>query len=174
MINGFSWENFRVQDLNDKERAEHAYKEVMGEDNHFLSHKGLMSEYWLREWLVEGRCEELDFSRWEPSRWRADAFMLRECQFKQRGLVLEIGEWRRVMKEDMLFFKDKHYYDRTGGLTEMFETALYRLLERWCKKLKLTGNGKEISDVVTILEDLTPVNAMDSIIFICMKEGGSY
>ena len=101
----------------------------MNEGMHFLSHKGLAPGYWLRDWLIEGRCDEYGFSRWEPSRWRADAFMLRECQFQQRGSVLEIGEWRRIMRENMLFFKDRHYYDRSGGLIHMFETALNRLIE---------------------------------------------
>ena len=79
------WEILRTQDLNDKERAEYAYKEVMNENIHFLSYKGLESEYWLREWLIEGRCGELDFSRWEPSRWDKEAFTLRESKYRQKA-----------------------------------------------------------------------------------------
>jgi hypothetical protein len=46
------WLNFRNQDLNDKERAEHAYKWIMGEQQHFLAHKRLMEEYWLGDGLL--------------------------------------------------------------------------------------------------------------------------
>ena len=57
------WKNIRNADLNHKERAEGAYEELMKEQAHFLSHKGLRSEYWLEGSLIEGRCDELRFSR---------------------------------------------------------------------------------------------------------------
>ena len=136
----------------------------MNENSHFLSYKGLESEYWLREWLIEGRCEELDFSRWEPSRWDKEAFTLRESKYRQKARMLTIGEWRGILDGNMMVFKDKHFYVRKGGIKEMFEVALHRLVERWCAKLKLGGETELDQDEVIILDDRTPINQIDSLI----------
>jgi hypothetical protein len=157
------WEKFNEKDLNNKERAERAYKEIMKEGQHFLSHKGLMKEYWLRDSIIEGRCNELDFSRWELSRWDKSLLMLRESQVQGRGQVLAISEWRRVLAERMMMYKDNHYYVREGGLLEMFNEAIEKMMGRWCDRLKLDGVRSQIDDFV-VLEDRTPYGPMDSLI----------
>ena len=53
------YEKLRASELNAKERAEFAYKQIMSEEIHFLSHRGLQIEYWMRGMLVDGRCDDL-------------------------------------------------------------------------------------------------------------------
>ncbi len=55
--------SFNLSDLNAKERAEMAYAKIM-RDGNFLSHLGLETEYWLRGWMYEKRCDEFKLFSW--------------------------------------------------------------------------------------------------------------
>ncbi len=79
------YEKLRASELNAKERAECAYKQFMSEGIHFLSHRGLQIEYWMRGILVDGRCDDLKFLSWVKSVWDGRVYMVQECQYARRG-----------------------------------------------------------------------------------------
>jgi hypothetical protein len=89
------WKQIRHRDLNHKERAEGAYEELMKEESHFLSHKGLGAEYWMWDRIIDGRCAELRYSRWDKSTRMIGGYEMLESRFgsqKNRGQTLTIGE----------------------------------------------------------------------------------
>jgi hypothetical protein len=155
--------SFNTSDLNAKERAEMAYTKIMADGN-FLTHQGLETEYWLRGWMYEKRCDELKLSSWGKSIWSNDMFMLEVSQFKQRGRTLRVGEWRRVLAENMIFYKNKHYYTRQGELMEDFEEAVEQNLKVWAEKLGMHIEGGRVESEVIELEDLTPTGPCDSLL----------
>ena len=158
------YEKLRATELNAKERAEIAYKQLMAEETHFLSHRGLQSEYWMRGMLVDGRCDDLKFSSWVKSVWDGRVYMLQECQYSKMGEKLTIGEWRRVLTERMLMFRDNHYYSREGGLIESFELTLETHMRRMSERLKLGGKDMTVESEEIILIDKTPVGSIDSLL----------
>ncbi len=158
------FEKLRASELNAKERSEMAYKELMVERTHFLSHRGLPAEYWMRGMMVDGRCDELKFSSWVKSVWDERLFMLQECQYSKRGENLTVGEWRRVLAEKMLMCRDNHYYTREGGMMGSFEHAIDVLTGRMAERLRLEEGGGSIGTEVISLIDHTPVGYMDSLL----------
>ena len=158
------YERLRATEMNNVERTEMAYKQVMADGTHFLSHKGLQVEYWMRGMMVDGRCDELKFSSWVKSVWDGRLFMLQECQFSKRGDKLTIGEWRRVLSEKMLMFRDNHYYSREGGLMGSFERTIEILMMRMSKRLRLGEDNMGVRTEVISLIDNTPVGVIDSLL----------
>ncbi len=109
------YERFRGVDLNTKERAEMAYKCLMASSNHFLSYKGLDTNYWMRGLILDGRCEELKFSNWVKSHWDGEYDMLQESKFNRRSDRLTAGEWREILSERMLMCRDKTLLHKKRG-----------------------------------------------------------
>ena len=158
------WRNIRSSDLNHKERAEGAYEELMKEQVHFLSFKGLEANLWLRGTLIEGRCEELKFSRWEKSSRQKGAYELLESKYDGRGRILAYGEWKEVVKEKMLMFGDKHFYVRGGDLNVDLERAMDAIEIVWHRKLGLGGAGVPRVAEDIHLVDLTPTGPCDTLL----------
>ena len=95
------WRTMNALARNHKERAEGAHEELMKENTHFLSHQGLTPDFWLHDKLIDGRCEELKYSRWDKSTRMDRGYELLECRFgseRNRGKILNLGEWREVFK----------------------------------------------------------------------------
>ena len=85
------WRRINKVARNHKERAEGAYEELMKEATHFLSHEGLISDFWMNDRLVDGRCEELRYSRWDKSTRMERGYELLESRFgsqRNKGQVL--------------------------------------------------------------------------------------
>ena len=158
------WKKIRSTDLNHKERAEGAYEELMKEQSHFLSHKGLGAEYWLEGSLIEDRCEELRFSRWDKSSRQKGAYELVESKFEKRGRILAYGEWKELIKEKMLMFGDRHFYVRDQDLNEDMEKAMDELGRKWHMKLGLEcGVSTRIVEDIQLI-DLTPMGPCDTLL----------
>ena len=171
------WRNIRDIQLNHKERAEGAYEELMKESTHFMAHKGLEPRFWMKDSLIDGRCDELKYSRWDKSTRAVGAYELLESRFginRNRGHVLTHGEWKHVFKERMLMFANSHYYVREKDISEDMEEAMEEVMKIWRKKLKLEGvvGNRIIEDIQLI--DLTPIGPCDSLLVaeaIISKEG---
>jgi hypothetical protein len=157
-------EKFRTNELSPKERAEITYRRLVAEQNHFLAYKGLEWEYWMRGMLIDGRCTEMKFSSWIKSHWDKDRYMLMECQFSKRGDKLTVGEWKKVLEEMMLMFRDDHYHTREGGLTEDFEKTIEVLSDRLCTKMGLGKDTTRVEEEEVTLIDLTPRNSLDAVL----------
>ena len=149
-------------DLNGKERAEMAYKKIMKENGSFLDYRGLEEIYWLRNWLVENRCKEYDFSMWVKSLWSSERYMLEVSQFDRRDRVMTYGEWMKIFQGKMMFSRDDHNYAREGGLSAEMEAASEEVILDWCAKLGLDDNGGRVDTEVIELLDLTPTGPMDA------------
>ena len=87
--------------------------------------------------LIEDRCEELRFSRWDKSSRQKGAYELVESKFEKRGRILAYGEWKELIKEKMLMFGDRHFYVRDQDLNEDMEKAMDELGRKWHLKLGL-------------------------------------
>ena len=96
------WRRINELARNHKERAEGAYEELMKEATHFLSHEGLISDFWMHDRLVDGRCEELRYSRWDKSTRMERGYELLESRFgsqRNRGQVLNSGNGKKYLKK---------------------------------------------------------------------------
>ena len=114
--------------------------------------------------LIDGRCTEMKFSSWIKSHWDKDRYMLMECQFSKRGDKLTVGEWKKVLEEMMLMFRDDHYHTREGGLTEDFENTITALSDRLCAKMRLGSDTTRVEEEEVTLIDLTPRNSLDAVL----------
>ena len=152
---------------NHKERAEGAHEELMKEAIHFLSHQGLIADLWMHDKLIDGRCEELKYSRWDKSTRMERGYELLESKFGSqgnRGQILSVGEWRVVFKEKMLMFSNKHYYVRKKNIMEDMEEAMKKVQEIWHNRLGMVGGvvNRQMEEVHLI--DLTPEGPCDSLL----------
>ena len=117
--------------------------------------------------MVDGRCEELRYSRWDKSTRMVRGYELLESRFgsqRNRGQVLNLGEWKEVFKEKMLMFSNKHYYVRRQDISEDLEEAMKSVQEIWHRRLGLGagGNNRLLEEVHLI--DLTPIGPCDSLL----------
>ena len=161
------WRNFKHHDLNPKERAEGAYGELMREETHFLSHKGLGSEYWMWDRLIDGRCAELRYSRWDKSTRMTGGYELLESRFgsnNNRGQTLTQGEWREVFKEKMLMYRNKHYYIRSEDIMRDLEEAMEEIQKEWRIRVGVEGEGSNREAEEIHLVDLTPTGPCDTLL----------
>ena len=161
------WKKLMHRDLNHKERAQGAYEELMKEEGHFLAHKGLGAEYWMWDRIIDGRCDELKYSRWDKSTRMAGGYEMLESRFgshRNKGQTLAHGEWRQLFREKMLMFSNKHYYVRDKDLSENLEEAMEVLRELWWARLGIgRGGGDSIVEEVHLI-DLTPTGPCDALL----------
>ena len=154
-------------DRNHKERAEGAHEELMKEATHFLSHQGSIADLWMHDKLIDGRCEELKYSRWDKSTRMERGYELLESKFGSqgnRGQILNVGEWRVVFKEKMRMFSNKHYYVRKQNIMEDMEEAMKEVQEIWHNRLGMVGGvvNRQMEEIHLV--GLTPEGLCDSLL----------
>jgi hypothetical protein len=117
----------------------------------------LESKYWLNTGLLWGIGHKYRFSTWEHD---GKKMKLKDSQIVKEGrggTPFSKSQWMEILLENMIGYKESHFYVRDGGLVDNYleaqRGAATRLAEHWGKGLKerteelLAATNKTLSPI---------------------------
>ena len=93
---------------------------------------------WLNAKNIYGTCGKWAYSHWGEAKEDSHYCELRESPKCTGGNVTSHQEWSWIMKEVMLIGRNSHYYVRKGKLSEDFESAFERALDKSVESIART------------------------------------